>query len=477
MKRNSIWIIIGLMSFALLGIIFIQIFWINWFVKLNEKNFDDRVYTALNQVRIRLTDDAEKPIDLKIIRKSQSNWDSDIGNSLGEKYGSILNKYDRYTRQKLIFELKSLSKDFNPQELLYKIKPADLGKMLREAIQNQGLDLNFDYGVFSTESQDFILINDSYVPVISNPDEVSQIGMLKSLYNTKYKVQLFTTEFENPGHLALFFKNKTSFLWSSVMPWMVGSFLFTGLILFCFSYVIYVNFKQKKVGEMKTDFINNMTHEFKTPIATISLASDSIKSPKIISAPEKVSRFVNIIKQENARMLSQVEKVLQMAQIEKQDFQLNISEVNILDILNQVIANTELKIKARDGSFEADLNIQNPIFHLDGTHISNILHNLLDNANKYSPNAPEIELEAKDTEHGLFVSVKDHGIGIKKDDLKYIFDKFYRVHTGNLHDVKGFGLGLSYVKIMTEAHRGKVTVESKLNEGSTFHLFLPRRTE
>lgn len=472
MKRKSIWIIIILMSFALIGIIFIQIYWINLFVRLNEKNFDDRVYVAINKVKEEITESVQDPISLQSYRNS--NIFQDDNTILDPKYGKALSKYDAFTRKKLAYEIRSLNEDFNPKELLYKVQPETLDKLIKDAISDQGIDLDYDYGLFSTESKEFFMINGNYVPVIDNTAEASNIETFKSLDNTKYRVQLFTTEFENPGYLAIFFKNKTGFLWSSVIPWLVGSVLFTGLILFCFSYVLYVVFRQKKVSEMKNDFINNMTHEFKTPIATISLASDSINSNKIISSPDKIKRFVNIIKQENTRMLSQVEKVLQMAQIEKQDFELKMSDFNFEDLIKQVIEHTKLKVRAREGSITTDFNFTNPVIHADKTHISNIIHNLLDNANKYSSEPPVIHVKANDTDQGVYFSIQDQGIGMTKDSIKYIFDKFYRVHTGNLHDVKGFGLGLSYVKVMVEAHRGQVTVDSNIGKGSTFDVFIPR---
>jgi two-component system phosphate regulon sensor histidine kinase PhoR len=245
------------------------------------------------------------------------------------------------------------------------------------------------------------------------------------------------------------------------------------IILFCFAYTISVIFRQKKLSEMKNDFINNMTHEFKTPIATISLASDSIASPRIINEPDKIRRFTDIIRQENKRMNNQVEKVLQMARIDRQDFNLNMADVNMHDVIKNAVEYISLQVEKKDGKVLADLQAEQPVIKGDMTHISNVINNLLDNANKYSPETPEISVATRNVNGGLEVIVSDNGIGISKESKKHIFEKFYRVHTGNLHDVKGFGLGLSYVKAMMDAHKGKVEVKSELGKGSSFVLFFP----
>ena len=225
---------------------------------------------------------------------------------------------------------------------------------------------------------------------------------------------------------------------------------------------------------MKTDFINNMTHEFKTPIATISLAVDSINNPIIYSDVNKVKRFAGIIKEENNRMLNQVEKVLQIAKLDKQDFELKISEVDINELVKLAVEHTSLKVNQRGGVIKAIIQSKNSLIKGDENHISNVIHNLLDNADKYSSEIPDITVETIDVKEGVEIIVKDKGIGMAKDDIKRIFEKFYRVSTGNIHNVKGFGLGLSYVKAIVDAHRGKIMVKSELGKGSEFTVFFPR---
>ena len=220
-------------------------------------------------------------------------------------------------------------------------------------------------------------------------------------------------------------------------------------------------------------FLGKRYHEFKTPIATISLATDSILSPKVITSQDKIQRFAGIIKQENKRMLGQVEKVLQMALIDKSDFDLTLAKVDMHSVISKAIENANLQVQKRGGSITQELKASPFIVQGDQTHLSNVINNLLDNANKYSPDAPDISIRTRNVSGGVEVIVEDHGVGITSDSRKQIFDKFYRVHTGNLHDIKGFGLGLSYVKAITDAHSGKIDVSSKLGEGSSFILYLP----
>jgi two-component system phosphate regulon sensor histidine kinase PhoR len=251
------------------------------------------------------------------------------------------------------------------------------------------------------------------------------------------------------------------------------SIVFTGITLFCFWYTIQVIYRQKQLSEMKNDFINNMTHEFKTPIATISLAADSIGSPMVVSNPDKIKRFVDIIRQENRRMNSQVERVLQMALIDKKDFEIKVDDINMHEVIQQAVDNFSLQVEKRDGSLRVDFQAENPVIEGDFTHIASIIHNLLDNANKYSPEKPDIIVSTRNVPMGLEITVQDHGQGISKEARKHIFDKFYRVHTGDIHDVKGFGLGLSYVKAIMTAHKGLVDVKSEPGKGSSFILTFP----
>lgn len=464
--------IIILMSLACVGIIFIQLYWIKWFVNLNEKNFDDKVYMALNEVKNQINENAGEQLGSSSLFSENLKLGDKNKSFLHKKFDPVLSKSDNYNRNRIIYEISSISKMLNVQDLLLELQPAVVSVLLDNAFKDQGIELEYEYGVFNNESKDYFILNENYAVDFGDTEQATDLGMQRNLDKSEYKIQLFSTEYSSPGFLALYFINKRGFVWSSVLPWLVGSILFTSLILFCFSYVVFVIFRQKKVSEMKTDFINNMTHEFKTPIATISLASDSINNPIITKSPDKVLRFTNIIKQENQRMLAQVEKVLQMATIEKKDFELKISDVDLSSVIEQAVDHANLKLQGR-GTVKVESKLEDQTIEADHTHLTSIVHNLLDNAIKYSPEEPEIFVKAEIVRDNVKISVSDNGIGISPESKKYIFDKFFRVHTGNLHDVKGFGLGLSYVKAMVDAHRGRIKVDSELGKGSTFTVILP----
>jgi two-component system phosphate regulon sensor histidine kinase PhoR len=344
---------------------------------------------------------------------------------------------------------------------------------LKDELNSRGITTAYQYGIFSKAQNNYIISNGHFVVSNQLTNEVSNTGDLQ--LEKSYNVSLFQQDIESPGYLSVYFANRASLVLGSVWKTLIASILFTGIILFCFIYTMSIIFRQKKLSEMKTDFINNMTHEFKTPIATISLAADSITSPIILSNPDKIRRFIDIIREENRRMNSQVERVLQMAMIDKRDFELKVSEMNVHDTIRQAAENFSLQVEQRSGTLTMDFQAEQPVIEGDATHIASIIHNLLDNANKYSPDKPVIQIGTRDVPNGIEITVKDKGIGIGTEAGKHIFDKFYRVHTGNVHDVKGFGLGLSYVKAIMTAHKGLVDVKSELGKGSSFMLTFQHR--
>lgn len=475
MGKKAIWSIIILMSTALIGIIIIQLYWIRSSVEREEEAFNSKVYLILGKVQEKLQSKSEGPMEAFNFFKQSNKTDA---NSPGTNdLERLFSDYPDYRKQKVLFEIKSLERSINPSILLEGINPKELDDLIGEAMKEQKIDAKYDYGVFSTEINDFIIVNGVFSAAIGETENMSTVPSTKnkSLYAAPYEIQLFASEFNIPGFLKISFPNKISWLWANVLPSLISSIIFTGLILFCFSYTIYVILRQKQVSEMKTDFINNMTHEFKTPIATISLAADSIINPNILNNPEKVMRFSKIIKEENKRMLSQVEKVLQMAVLDKKDFSLNIHDLDLHSLINTAVNHGNLQVQAKNGIISVELNAQDAKIQGDETHISNIIHNLLDNAIKYTPENPNIVISTVNKNNGIEMTVSDNGIGMNKEARKQIFDKFYRVHTGNLHDVKGFGLGLSYVKAIVTAHKGSIDVQSELGEGSKFIIFIPSK--
>ena len=440
MKRRSIWIIIGLMSIAMVGMGALQIYWINWSIELGKKNIEVSIQDALRSVAKNLSDQEQKQ--------------------------AAANPFSREA-ESLRRNLQSIAQRLPP--------PLKLQQLIDRELESRGIFTEYRYGVFSSQRNSFVIKNgnyqvDDFSPRVTVPEYTdSELQLI----NSKYKIPLFALGITTPGYLYMYFPNLNSFIWTSTWKSLLAALLFTGAILFCFIYTILIVFRQKKVSEMKTDFINNMTHEFKTPIATISLAADSIQSPMISGNKDKVNRFANIIKQENKRMLEQVEKVLQMAKFDRENLNLKLAKVDIHTLIQQAVDNISLQVTQKEGSIESVFQAEKSIIEADENHISNIIHNLLDNANKYTPQKPIIKVYTKDKAESIEVIIEDNGIGLSREAQKHIFEKFYRVHTGNLHDVKGFGLGLSYVKALVTAHSGSVSVKSELGKGSRFILNLP----
>lgn len=256
--------------------------------------------------------------------------------------------------------------------------------------------------------------------------------------------------------------------------WMIGaSALFTIIIITAFALTVRTMLNQKKLAEIKSDFINNMTHEFKTPLATISLASDALALEKVRNNPELLNYYSGIIKSENKRMNKQVETILQAAQIDRDELKLNLQRTNVHEVIEKMVENFDIQVQQKNGNITKHLNAVKCCIMADEVHFSNIIYNLMDNAVKYSKEQLTIDITTSNTKNTLVIKIKDNGIGMNKETVSRIFEKFYRAHTGNIHDIKGFGLGLSYVKTIVESHQGKIKVDSALGKGSTFTLEFP----
>ena len=474
MKKNTLWAIVGLMAAALLGIIFLQSYWISNAIELKREQFDVDVKTSLNMVAKELQ---EK--ELEELNRMEELLTVSEQIKLDARSSFTKSKIDLSALGQNKEGLSGLTKDyqdfrrFKPQSLGDRIEPQALENLLSRELGTRNIDTEYDYEVYATFNgvpPELVISNGTYAIAAAATSEVTELPEeVKELSKEEYHVPLF----DNAGKLVVSFPQRSRFILEKVFYPLIAAVFFTAIVLFCFVYTVQVILTQKKVSEMKTDFVNNMTHEFKTPIATISLAVDSIMSPMILSKEDKVKRFADIIKQENKRMLSQVEKVLQMALLDKKDFKLNLDYVDLHEVIEQAVVNSHLLAEKRGGYVIADLQASKSRIEGDVTHISNIIHNLLDNANKYSIETPEISVRTRDVPNGVEVVVKDNGIGLSKEARKNIFDKFYRVHTGNVHDVKGFGLGLAYVKTMMTAHKGQIDVKSELGKGSSFILTFP----
>ncbi len=291
---------------------------------------------------------------------------------------------------------------------------------------------------------------------------------------SNYKVQLFPDNIIRQNLLvSVIFPDRTNYVLGS-MAWLLGgSLLFSFIVLATFALSLFFIIRQKKISEMKSDFLNNMTHEFKTPIATISLAADTITNPKVINDEASIRHFIGMIKKENSRMNKKVETILQIASLDKKEIAFKFENVSLHSVIERAADTIEIQVHQKNGKITLNLNASEPVIYGDNEHLTNLVNNLLDNALKYSPESPDITVETKNNDKGIILSVSDKGIGMSKSVQSKIFERFYRQSSGNVHDVKGFGLGLNYVRAIIDAHKGNVIVTSEPGKGSRFDIFLP----
>ena len=295
---------------------------------------------------------------------------------------------------------------------------------------------------------------------------------------SQYKVRLFPDNIiKKDMIISVVFPERRNYVLGS-MTWILGGSLMFSLFIFStFALSLYFIIRQKKINEMKSDFINNMTHEFKTPIATISLASDTIMNSKVINDEKSVRHFIGMIKKENSRMNKQVETILQIASLDKKEIDFVYESTSVHSIIEMAVDSIEIQIQQRQGNLKMELNAANDVILGDAEHLMSLVHNLLDNAIKYSHEAPEILVNTESRDEGIVLSVADKGIGMSKSVQSKIFERFYRQSSGNVHDVKGFGLGLNYVRAIVDAHKGVINVFSEPGKGSRFEIYLPFNPE
>jgi two-component system phosphate regulon sensor histidine kinase PhoR len=344
--------------------------------------------------------------------------------------------------------------------LLSRFNPNQLDSLLKFELQDRGIDIGFDYAVVSPGQNRFVLLNDQQAK--------------EELEKSELKANLFPNDLlADPNWLVVNFPDKQQYLLRKIWLTMASSGFLVLIIVASFGYSIHTIIRQKKLSEMKNDFINNMTHELKTPIATISLASEALSDNEISESPGLKERYLKVISDENKRLGEQVERVLNMAALDKNDIELKNEVLQMDELVHAAIEKSTLQVEKRGGKIKYIDNAEQKAVYGDKTHLVNILVNLLDNANKYSPEAPAISIRLYNKTERLLIDVQDHGIGMTREAINHIFQRFYRVPTGNIHDVKGFGLGLAYVKTMTELHQGTVSVSSEPGKGSKFTITLP----
>jgi two-component system phosphate regulon sensor histidine kinase PhoR len=347
------------------------------------------------------------------------------------------------------------------EPLKMRLDPIWIDNLLRNELQDKGIFLPFSYEVTTANNDSLIFSKASDVfgekPTFANA--------------TTYQTPIFSRDVINdPGLIRIAFPQRNSLLFNKMTATMATTGGLLLVLVFCFGYTIFSILRQKKISEMKTDFINNMTHEFKTPVSTIMIASDALRDNEIVNDKSRVTRLANIIFEENERLGSHIERVLNIARIEKDDFKLEKKPLNVNEMIAVVVDSMDLKLQKCNAAITLQLDAENPVINADELHFSNVIYNLIDNAIKYSIDSPDITIGTLNKNGQVVIKVADKGVGMSRDQQTKIFEQFYRIPTGNLHDVKGFGLGLSYVNTVVKRLNGMISVRSEKEKGSEFEL-------
>lgn len=441
-------IIVVLITLSLLGLIYIQFSWIHNASIVRREQIEERAINVLDRVREEMLARSGPAIRLKMsgtgVRPTERGLTIDKFNTLDLNIGVS----DRFTT-------------------------AEVRNLLISGLKREGLDTTFEFAIVGKGN-----FGESSIKMQSAgfPNMATAVARDSVNYLVKYMPLLGSYEYMTDNTetmVVLQPRNNMSFL-LSLGKMVAGGILFTAVIITAFALTIRTMLNQKKISEIKSDFINNMTHELKTPLATISLAIDAIGNEKVMDNKEKIRYFSGIIKEENKRMNKQVESILQSALLEKNEIGLKLQPTDVHEVITHTVENIQLQLASKNGHVELRLDAINPIIQADDVHFSNVIFNLLDNAIKYSKENLEVIISTYSTRKSLVITVSDNGIGMSRDTISRIFEKFYRAHTGNVHNVKGFGLGLSYVKAIIDAHKGKIKVESAVGKGSKFTLEFPQ---
>ena len=418
MNRNTIRLLVLLGTLSISGIIAVQAYWVKRAFDLKEQQFRQTVMISLRSVANRIS----------TIYK--------------------LSKFDNPVTQ--------LSSDYYVSNLRVPLDADVLEHYLKEEFKKQNLNTPFEFGIYDCESENIV-----YGAYIDADFETSSISS-KPLPKTDKYINYFGVRFPS----------KTSYLASKLDIWLISS-LITLVVTIFFGYAMFVILRQKRLSEVQRDFVNNMTHEFQTPISTIRIATDVLSQPKIIEQPERLKKYVQIIRQENNRLKTQVETVLNTARSERGKMELEIQLQELHSLINEVIEGVQAEL---EDCLKVELNATKSSIFADRTQLVSLIRNLLENAIKYSSKPPMITIRTENIDDKLVFSVADKGIGIPKENIAKIFNKFYRVPTGNLHNVKGFGLGLSYVNQIIKAHKWQINVESEVGEGTIFSVIMKQES-
>ena len=520
MSKKLFVLLVVLMSLSLIGIIFVQAYYINNTVKNEQEQFTFNVKKALSNTSKAIEDREFKQwiykfqkavssegvkIDTTDIRNLILIQDDDSSNEtliyrngvLEENFkipsfidissDSVNIRRISNERETKIVENRDLDRisDLSPEALLVKtiefarteeivletyykdmakqipihkrVKKEQISKLLTERLEADGIDIDFEYAIYA---------KDLATKVQSSNFELDDA--------TTYGVPIFLDN-DNKSDFNLYvnFPARSKFILSSIIGMTMLSIIFTTIIIIAYTSAIYQLIKQRQISQIKSDFINNMTHEFKTPIATINLALDAIKNPQIINDEDKVKRYLKMIKDENKRMHAQVENVLRISKLEKNELNISKDRVKLHDIIMDAITHVQLIVEDKKGYIKTHLDASKSSVLANESHFTNVIVNVLDNAVKYTDGEPKIDVFTENVGNSIILKIKDQGSGMSKSVQKKVFEKFYREHTGDVHNVKGHGLGLAYVKRIVEDHQGHVSVESEKGKGSTFIIKLP----
>ncbi len=487
MNRKFIYILVICISAAFVGLIGIQFYWVNNSVLLREQEFDLNVQYAIEEVA-------------EVIERESFYLDEPVAAHYEEEVTDI-NKRDNYSLEEELGietpeERKEVStyrpdapkadeKESTPQSYtrlnFRKGDPLSFGKdqivpskemtssvldsLLKAEFKRNNVKARYYFGVFNRYHQPEIL-------------DTEGERFREEFFSRGYKALLFEEDDNHETYyLRLYFPARRSYLIQGMWLMLSASAVLIVLIFGAFAYTIITILRQKKVSEIKNDFINNMTHELKTPISTISLACEALTDPDMPKTDKFMRTYLGMIHTENKRLGVLVENVLRSSILDRGEMVLRAEHVNLHEVIKGVIKNIAIQVKKHGGRVRTDLEAENPVIIGDPVHLTNVVYNMIDNALKYSPESPEIVIATRNVEKGVEIAFADNGIGISKENQKKIFDKLYRVPTGNVHNVKGFGLGLSYVKAVTQKHGGNIRVESELKKGSTFYIYLPAKHE
>lgn len=419
MSKNTIRLVVLLGTISVIGIVLIQIYWVRKAFDLKEKQFDQTVQVALRNTAEKLATFGQFSLP-----------DQDLVNQISTNYYVV-----------------NVNNTIDAKTLEY---------YLTTEFDRLNINTDFEYGIYDCSSDKMVYGN--YVSANKSIE--------KKEVKTLPKLNKFTYYF------GVYFPDRNSYITSGMDNWVLTSGMLLIVIIF-FGYTMFIILQQRRLSEVQRDFINNMTHEFKTPLSTILISSETLSHPDITSTPERLSTYAGIIKEEAGRLNNQVERVLQSAKTERQEFKLTKEEVDLHTIIKSTSDSLGPNLQSINGNITLKLGAAEHVISADKQHLTNILFNLLDNAIKYSGKAPQIIISTYNRNNNLYLAVTDNGMGIKKEYRKRVFDKFFRVPSGNVHNVKGFGLGLSYVKTIVSAHKWKITLDSEVNKGTTFTIEIP----